>query len=322
MNISPELQPFIISVSAFFAVFLLFLGIFQFIRYRRFKRDVIVKIQQSREKAGIAKKDYPSLQTDYGFRNKVLSFLGSVGKRLGRKKTGDYSRMRIKFLKAGIRWENAPAVFWGVKFLLIIIFPLSFILIRTVFAGFLSPANFLILLIFIALISFYLPDIWFHLRISRRKNQIIKGIPDALDLLVVCVEAGMGLDSSINRVAKEMKSQYKTLSDEFNFYILELQAGKSRRDALKNMALRIDLDSVNNFVMLLIQSDKLGTGIAQTLRVYSDTFRQERYWKAEELAGKLGVKLIIPLILLIFPSLFVVTMGPAAIRIYQMFIQP
>ena len=322
MTIAPELQPLIISVSVFFAVFLLFWGIFQFIRYRRFKRDVIIKIQQSREKTEIFEKDSLSLQTGYGFSNKALSFLGLVGKRFGRKKTGDYSSMRIKFLKGGIRWKNAPAVFWGIKVFLLIIFPLSFVLIHAVFAGLLSPANFLILLFLIALISFYLPDIWFHSRISRRKNQIIKGLPDALDLLVVCVEAGMGLDSSINRVAKEMKSQYKALSDEFNFYILELQAGKSRRDALKNMALRIDLGSVKNFVMLLIQSDKLGTGIAHTLRVYSDTFRQERYWKAEELAGKLGVKLIIPLILLIFPSLFVVIMGPAIIRIYQIIIQP
>ena len=149
---------------------------------------------------------------------------------------------------------------------------------------------------------------------------MLEGIPDALDLLVVCVEAGMGLDAAINRVAEEIKLTNRILSDELKFLNLELRAGKSRQAALRNLAMRTDLEDVNSLVTLLIQTDKFGTSVAKALRVYSDTFRTKRYQKAEELAAKLPVKLVVPLIVFIFPSLFVTILGPAAIRIYEVFL--
>ena len=320
MNISTELIPVIISISIFFSILLLFWGIFQLVKYFQLKRAIIEKIKYSGGKTETFEEDYPSFQIEEGFRNRVLSLLGLVGKRISRKKPKEYSQMRVNFLRAGIRWRNAPAVFWGIKSFLTVLLPLCFIFVRVLFSGFLSTAGTLLILVFLSLAGFCLPDIWLRFRISMRKKLIIKGLPDALDLLVVCVEAGMGLDSSINHVAKEIKLENKVLSDEFNLYILELQAGKSRQEALKNLAIRADLESVNNFVTLLIQSDKLGISLAQTLRVYSDTFRKERYWKAEELAGKLGVKLTVILVLFIFPSLIVVIVGPAVIHIYKMLI--
>jgi len=180
-----------------------------------------------------------------------------------------------------------------------------------------TSLNFILLGVMLALIGFYLPNLWLHFRIARRKEAIIKGFPDALDLMVVCVEAGTGLDAAINRVGEEMRLSNKVLSEEFKLLSLELRAGKPREEALKSLALRTDLEDVNSLIILLIQTEKFGTSIAQALRVYSDSMRTKRYQKAEELAAKLPVKLVFPLVLFILPSLFVVIVGPAVIRIFR-----
>jgi tight adherence protein C len=150
---------------------------------------------------------------------------------------------------------------------------------------------------------------------------MVKGFPDALDLMVVCVEAGMGLDSTITRVSREMELTHKILSEELQIYNFEMRAGKLRRDALKNLAMRTDLPEISNLATLLIQTDKFGTSIGQALKVYSDTMRTQRFQRAEEKAAKLPVKLIFPLILFIFPALFVVILGPAAINVYRVIIK-
>ena len=183
-----------------------------------------------------------------------------------------------------------------------------------------NPQLTLALGVFMPFLGFYLPDIWLRQKTDKRREKLLKALPDALDLMVVCVEAGMGLDEAINRVAKESKIQSRELSDEFAFLSLELRAGKQRQDALQNLAERTDLEEVKNLVTLLIQADKFGTNIADTLRVYSDTFRTERFQRAEEMAAKMPVKLIFPLILFIFPALFIVIIGPAIISIYRNFI--
>jgi tight adherence protein C len=170
-------------------------------------------------------------------------------------------------------------------------------------------------LVLLALAGFYLPNGWLLLKTARRQEKIRDGFADALDLLVVCVEAGMGLDGAIHRTAKEIALDSKVLSEELTLMNLELRAGKSRRDALKNLAMRTGIEDVNSLVTLLIQTDKLGTSVAQALRVYSDTFRTKRYMKAEEQAAKIPVKLTIPMILFIFPALLIAIMGPAFIRI-------
>jgi tight adherence protein C len=169
--------------------------------------------------------------------------------------------------------------------------------------------------------GFYLPNLWLKNKIAKRKEQIFKGFPDALDLMVVCVEAGMGLDSAVTRVAKEMKLNNKVISEEFNIYNLEMRAGKLRRDALKNLGMRCGVTEVDNLVTLLIQTDKFGTSISQSLKVYSDTMRVQRMQRAEEMAAKIPIKLLFPLIFFIFPSLFVAILGPAAIQIYRVLIK-
>jgi len=168
-----------------------------------------------------------------------------------------------------------------------------------------------------ALIGFYLPNAWLFLKIANRKEKIQRGLPDALDLMVVCVEAGTGLDSAISRVGEEMRLSDQELSEEFRILNLELRAGKQRHEALKNLALRTDLEDLSSLVTLLIQTERFGTSIAQALRIHSDSMRVRRYQKAEEIATKLPVKLIFPLILFIFPALLLVILGPAVIGIFR-----
>ena len=311
----PNIKLFISSFT-FFSVFLFCFSIAQYIRQREKRREIIEKIGGSGQSSII--------QYEGGTRNTsgstlftpVLNFFKLLGDRVSFDPSHE-SRMRIRFLKAGIRRKNAGTIFWGAKgFFCIFLVVLFFICRFTVFKV-LNNQIAVGLAVLIALVGFYLPDLWMTIKSNNRREKLLEGIPDALDLLVVCVEAGMGLDGAINRVAEETKLTSPILSDEFKLLNLELRAGKSRQDALRNLAMRTNIDAMNSLVTLLIQTDKFGTSVAKALQVFSDSFRTQRYQKAEEFAAKMPVKLIFPLILFIFPSLFVVILGPAAIRIYE-----
>ena len=164
-----------------------------------------------------------------------------------------------------------------------------------------------------------LPTFLLSYRASKRRKGFERSFPEALDLLVVCIEAGMGLDSAIARVAKEMEFTSPDLSQEFKILSLELKTGKMRNVCLKNLAQRINIDEVENLVNVMIQAERFGTGLASALRVHAEEMRQKRYARLEEEAAKLPVKLVFPLIFFIFPALFVVIVGPAAISIVKAF---
>ena len=320
MQIISEYMPILISSAAFLTLLLVFLGIASYYTQRTERRKLTEKIRKGSEEAGAPKAPDAtdtSLKSRDKVQNRISNFLGRFGKRVAPKQSKDYRQMRPRFLKAGFRRETAPAVFWGTKCLLAICLPMCFFLLRLVVLGPLSTAMTGGICLYLALMGLFLPDIWLRIRIARRRERIFKGFPDALDLLVVCVEAGMGIDSAINRVAEEMKISHKTLSDEFKLLNLELRAGKMRRDALKDLAMRTDLQEVESLATLLIQTEKFGTNVAQTLRVYSDMFRTKRYQRAEEIAAKMPIKMLFPLAFFIFPSLFVVLLGPAAINIFK-----
>jgi tight adherence protein C len=233
------------------------------------------------------------------------------------KEEEDISYLRRIFLKAGYRGGNTLIIFFGTKVFFAVWLPLLFSLTRLVIHMNIPSLTFLLISILLAMMGFYLPNLWIKMRISNRKEKMQQGLPDALDLMVVCVEAGTGLDAAINRVGEEMKLSNEVLSEEFRLMSMELRAGKQRRNALKNLALRTDLEDVSSLVTLLIQTEKFGTSLAQALRVHSDSMRTKRFQKAEEIAAKLPVKLMFPLVLFIFPSIFVVILGPAAIRIFR-----
>lgn len=247
----------------------------------------------------------------------IIKFLGLMGEAAKPKDEQELSHVRKRLIKAGYRHNEGPIRLYGAKLCGAIFCSVTFVLLRITFFSTMPSMRTMTLFVVSALIGFYLPDLLLHLKIRHRRQQIWHGFPDALDLMVVCVEAGLGLDAAIERVGEELKLSQKILSEEFRLLGLELRAGQSRHNALRSLSSRIDIEDVDNLVTLLIQTDRFGTGVAQTLRIYSDSMRTKRHQQAEEMAAKLPVKLLIPLILFIFPSLFVVILGPALIRVVR-----
>ena len=246
------------------------------------------------------------------FLMKLLGLLGNIVK----PKPEEISNLQKTFFKAGFRGD-VSVVFFGSKVGFALLLTILFFFVKVMTFKTMPGLQFTFAILALAMIGFYLPNVWIGRRIARRKDQIFKGFPDALDLMVVCVEAGTSLDAAITKVGDEIALGNKTLSNEFKLLSLELRAGKSRKEALRNLALRCDLDDISSLVTLLIQTDRFGTSVAQALRVYSDSMRTTRQQRAEEQAAKLPVKMLFPMALFLFPSLFVVIVGPGAIKMYK-----
>jgi tight adherence protein C len=311
-------MPILINMLTFTAIFLFCMGVHQFLRERSARKSVVQKIIRAGS-TGLDEQIEPQ-GGDIGFKtsSRLAGAVARIGTAVFPVKDEDYSQMsRVRFLRAGYRQSNAPAVYWGIKILLTFLLPVLLIGGRISFFSTMTYQATMTMLIFGALFGYYLPDIWLRQKSDKRKEKLLIALPDALDLLVICVEAGIGIDAALQRVSQEVAFTYPELSDEFNYANLELRAGKARHDALRNLALRTNLSEINSLVTLLNQTDKFGTSIANALRVYSETYRTERYQKAEELAAKLPVKLLFPLTFFIFPSMFVILLGPAAISIYK-----
>jgi tight adherence protein C len=227
----------------------------------------------------------------------------------------DAGKLKQKLNHAGLRSETAPSIFLGLKFIGLIA---GFVLGGGSFLYFKGMTQESIMYsVGAAGISFYLPDVvvWFMTR--ARKEAIFLGLPDALDLMVVCVEAGLGLDQAMRKVAEEMKVTYRVIASEFALCNFQLQMGRSRSEVLHELGGRTGVDDLRALAAILIQAEKFGSSVAQALRVQSDAMRVRRRQLAEERAAKTAVKLIFPLVLFIFPAIFVVLVGPAAIQIQR-----
>ena len=231
-------------------------------------------------------------------------------KRIGEKapqSVKEQSALRLRLLQAGFRRPEAMTIFFGIR----IMFALA------LFAFFSTPIirrpNVTMALAGVG-VGYVLPGMILARLAKRRAHRIRLSLADALDLLVVSVEAGLGLDQALLRVGNELAFAYPDLSDELRLVNLELRAGKSRSEALRNLADRTGVDDLGSLVTMLIQTDKFGTSVAQSLRVYSETLRTKRRQRAEEAAAKTGVKMVFPLVFCIFPAIWVVTIGPAAIK--------
>jgi tight adherence protein C len=169
-------------------------------------------------------------------------------------------------------------------------------------------------------IGYFLPTLWLGRAIEKRKRAIQNGLPDAIDLMIVCIESGSGLDQAMNRVAEELALPYPELARELELVSAETRAGKSRLEAFKNFAERTKVDDVRSLVAMLVQTDRFGTSVGQALRTHAETSRTKRRQRAEEKAAKLGVKLLFPLVFCLFPAFYTVVLGPAMIRIFTQFV--
>ena len=227
------------------------------------------------------------------------------------------SALRTRFMNAGFRSASAPAIYFAAKTILAIGLPLVVFFVLRNTSGKHSGNAVLLWLLGSAALGYYLPNLLLNNTIARRQREIFETFPDALDLMTVCVEAGLAMDAALARVAAEIGLKSEVLSDELNLVTLELRAGSSKEKALRNLALRTGVEDVDALVAMLIQSERFGTSIADSLRVQSDQLRTKRRQRAEEAAAKIALKLLFPLIFFIFPALLVVLMGPAFIQIYR-----
>jgi tight adherence protein C len=236
--------------------------------------------------------------------------------RIGRaapKSASETGKLRAKLMCAGYRAEEALVLFFGIRL------GCALLMFAVASAPFLFRSGVLVSL-GAAGLGYLLPSMVLGRMAKRRQHRIRLSLPDALDLMVVSVEAGLGLDQAMQRVGDELIAVYRDLSEELRLVNLELRAGTARADALHNLAKRTQVDDLSSLVTMLVQTDKFGTSVAQALRVHSDTSRTKRRQRAEEAAAKTGAKMVFPLVFCIFPAIWVVTIGPAAIRFVQVLV--
>jgi tight adherence protein C len=229
------------------------------------------------------------------------------------------SALRTRFMNAGWRNPAVPVLYFAFKSVLALVFP-GIAGVALAFAPrMLSGVQVLFLLLLTASFGYYLPNMVLARIVARRKREVFETIPDALDLLTVCVEAGLSLERALVKVASEIHIKSVTLAQELQLVLMEMRAGFSKEKALRNFALRVGLDDVDTLVAMLIQSERFGTSIGDALRVHSENLRNKRRLVAEEAAAKIGLKLLFPLIFCIFPTLLMVLLGPAVIQIMRTF---
>jgi tight adherence protein C len=225
--------------------------------------------------------------------------------------SGSDADMAYQLTLAGFRRPEHIEIFTAIKMLLPVL---------AMGAGtFFGTENMVAAILVGAVAGFFIPDFVLKQLISRRQTSIRLALPDALDLLVICMEAGLGIDQAIARVGEEIRLTSPAFAEELQIINREQRAGKPRLDAWRSMADRVDIDYVRQFVAMLVQTERFGTPIANALGVFADTLRTRRTQKAEEAAAKAGIKLLFPLVFFIFPSIFVVALGPAMISIHRLF---
>lgn len=227
------------------------------------------------------------------------------------------SPLRTRFMNAGWRNPNAPALYFAAKSLLALLLPAVLGLYAASVLGAQLRSVVLFLLCIAASFGYYLPNLILARMAARRKREIFENIPDALDLLTVCVEAGLSLERGLVKVAGEIHIKSVILAQELQLVLMEMRAGFTKEKALRNLALRSGVEDVDTLVAMLIQSERFGTSMGDSLRIHSDNLRSKRSLLAEEAAAKIALKLLFPLIFCVFPTLMLVLMGPAIIEVYR-----
>ena len=289
-----------VAAFAFIAIFFLIAsaGLLLFYRESMLKRVSSVVMDRS-----------PDRQTHDAIQ-RAGSSLGQMVERLDQvipKTQAEVSIAQQRLIRAGYRQGSAVRLFYGSKFLAPLV-----LCAAVVISGVAAQSPFILCVAALG-VGYLAPDFWIGRRISARQSQLRRGLPDLLDLLVICVEAGLGLDQATSRAAQELRTAHPAISDEVGVVVLEQRAGCPRSDAWRHLAERTDVDIVRTLVSMIVQAESFGTSVSKTLRTHSETLRTQRVQAVEEMAAKTTIKLIFPLVLFIFPCLFLVTLGPAFI---------
>lgn len=252
-----------------------------------------------------------------GWPGKLIKLAGPIARLSSPKEGGSATHLRVRFLNAGLREAYWPTLFFGFKVLLALLLPLLFFIYSGLTQARAMAPPVVPLTLLLSALGFYLPNGVLHLHIRHRQRELEEAMPDAIDLMTVCVEAGLALDAAMKRTCEELHLRSQALAEELSLVTLELQVGASRESALHNLALRTGIDDVATFVTILLQSERFGTNVADSLRTLAEIMRENRRQRAEELAAKMPTKMLFPLIFFIFPALFVVLLGPALISIFR-----
>jgi tight adherence protein C len=247
----------------------------------------------------------------------VIRVAGPLARLSVPKEGWETSPLRVRFMNAGYRSESAVMMYFAAKTLLAVGLPTLVFLALRLSGNNLATNMMLALLLVVAAFGYYLPNGILERIAALRRREVFESFPDAADLMLVCVESGLGLDAALNRVTEEIRFNNEALAEELHILNLEMRAGVPREKALRNLALRTGVEEVNTFAAMLVQADRFGTSIGDSLRVFSDELRTRRRMRAEELAAKIPLKLLFPLVFCIFPSLLLVLLGPAFIQIYR-----
>ncbi len=295
----------IIIIATFATVAFLMYGVLSYYGSRRIVRDRFKKVTTN---------TMPLIYREDGnsFKKRFLEWVSSLGKFAMDEKV-DSSKIRSDLTSAGFRHPKGAAIYFGIRILLAVVLPLIYLL-ANVMDGRLTTGN-LSTCFFLAAGGFYITPYLLTLIVRRRQDRIDRALPDVLDLLIVCMEAGLSLQATLNRVSDEVKSMCVELYKELQITNAELRTGIHREIALKNLGERTGVQNVKALVGLMIQSDRMGASIVQSLRTHAAFLRIQRSQKAEEKAAKMPVKILFPMLLFIFPAIFIVVLGPAAIQI-------
>jgi tight adherence protein C len=226
---------------------------------------------------------------------------------------------QLRFVRAGFRQANAAHIYFAIKSASVLLTVVMVFLLMPLVSPKASTSQWLTMMLSMALVANFLPDLYLHWRTQTRAQRMQDSLPDIIDLLVICTESGLGLDAAIAKVVREMNRSCPELCEEFYIMGLEIRAGAARMLALRHLGARVNLDDLYDLVSMLIQADRFGTSLALSLRVQSDVMRGKRMQRAEEIAAKIPIKMLIPLVLFIFPVLLMVLLGPAVMQMEKIF---
>ncbi len=254
-------------------------------------------------------------------RNHLINVLARVTEPIGKLATPDedrFNEISLTLAHAGLRQKSAPAAYFGAKAALTLLLPLLTLSVLTFST--VGPRSFNIMTVLVpAALGYYLPSLFLKWAVRHRRQRIVEGMPDAIDLMTVCVEAGLSMDSAMSRVAEDIGMSNAVLGEELRIIGMETRAGLNRAMALRNFYGRTGVDEVDSFVTMVMQAERFGTSIAEALRVHSETMRTRRRQRIEEEAAKIGTKLLFPLVLCLFPALLFVLVGPSIIQLVGIF---